>query len=74
MLEYIWLIPVLPAVGALINGLFGKKLPKNFIHILACGVVGLAFILSVICVANIASLDREHRVYEKDYYTWIPGG
>jgi NADH-quinone oxidoreductase subunit L len=72
MLDYIWLIPVLPAIGALLNGLFGKKLPKSAIHTIACGVVFLSFLISVVCVAELAG--HSTRVFEKDFYTWIPGG
>jgi NADH-quinone oxidoreductase subunit L len=72
MLEYIWLIPVFPAIGALLNGLFGKKLPKSLIHTIACGTVLLSFILSVLCVAQLAGM--EPKVFEKTVYTWIPAG
>jgi NADH-quinone oxidoreductase subunit L len=72
MLDYIWLIPVLPAVGALLNGLFGKKMPKSAIHTIACGLVFISFLISVLCVAELAG--RQPRVFEKDFYTWIPGG
>jgi len=72
MLEYIWLIPVLPAIGALLNGLFGKKLPKKIIGGIACGVVFLSFIISLFCVAELAG--KEPRIFEKDYYDWIAGG
>jgi NADH-quinone oxidoreductase subunit L len=72
MLDYIWLIPVFPAIGALLNGLFGKKLPKNVIHTIACGAVLLSFIMSVICIAQIAGM--EPKVFEKNVYSWIPGG
>jgi NADH-quinone oxidoreductase subunit L len=72
MLEYIWLIPVLPAIGALLNGLFGKRLPKSVIHTIACGTVFLSFLLSVACVYELS--ERESHVYETTLYNWIPGG
>lgn len=72
MLEQIWLIPVLPALGALINGLFGKRFPKWLIHSIACGTVLLSLLISIACVAELSGM--EPRVFEKDFYTWIPGG
>lgn len=72
LLDYIWLIPVLPAVGALINGVIGKRLPKTFIHSIACIVVLLSFVLSLLAVLELSS--SEDRVFEKDYFTWIGGG
>jgi NADH-quinone oxidoreductase subunit L len=74
LLEYIWLIPVLPAIGAIINGIFGKRLPKSVIHWIACSLVFASFILSVLSVAELSRMDAEHRVFEKDYFNWIPGG
>lgn len=74
MLDLIWLIPVLPAIGALINGVFGKKLPKSVVHWIACGLVFVSFVISVGCVAQLAGMPEEHRVFEKDFYNWIPGG
>lgn len=72
LLDYIWLIPVLPAVGALINGVIGKRLPKNIIHSIACIVVLLSFVLSLLTVLELSS--SEDRVFEKDYFTWIGDG
>src|SRR3989304_6492394 len=72
MLEYIWLIPVFPAVGALLNGVFGTRFPKPLIHWIACGFVFFSLLVSVLCVVELAAM--EPRVFEKDYYTWIPGG
>ena len=72
MREFIWLIPVLPAIGAFINGLFGKRFPKTVVHTIACGTVFLSFLLSVVCVVELAGL--ENKVYEKTVFSWIPGG
>ena len=72
MLEYIWLIPVLPAIGAFLNGIFGKKFPKTLVHWIGCGTVFLALLLSIVCVAQLSGM--EPRVYEKNVFTWIPGG
>ncbi|MCI0412056.1 NADH-quinone oxidoreductase subunit L [bacterium] len=72
MLEWIWLIPVLPAIGAFINGILGQRFPKTLIHWIACGTVGLSFLLSVLCVAELSGL--EPKVFETTVYNWIPGG
>src|SRR3954451_7801459 len=72
MLDYIWLIPVLPALGAMINGIFGKRFPKSVINVIACGTVALSFMIAVLCVNELREM--EPRVFEKNFYTWIPGG
>ena len=45
MSEYFWLIPLIPGVGAIINGLFGKRLSKTVIHSVAVGAVALSFLI-----------------------------
>jgi NADH-quinone oxidoreductase subunit L len=46
-LQIVWLIPFLPLVGFLINGLFRKQLSKSLVGIIGSGVILAAFILSV---------------------------
>ena len=46
-LEIVWLIPFLPLVGFLINGLGRKALSKSLISIIGCGVVLASFAISV---------------------------
>jgi len=72
LLEYIWLIPLFPALGTLFNGIFGKRFPKPVVHWIACGLVFLSFALSILCVAELAKL--EPKVFQQELYTWIPGG
>jgi NADH-quinone oxidoreductase subunit L len=81
MLNYLWLIPLLPFVGFLINGLFGigklwgtgKRPSKPFVYTIACGTVFLAFVLSLSCFIGLLRLPVEHRLFEMDLFTWIPG-
>lgn len=39
----LWLIPIFPLIGFLINGIFGRKLPKSVVNIVAIGSVMLSF-------------------------------
>jgi NADH-quinone oxidoreductase subunit L len=39
----LWLIPLLPLTGFVINGLFGRRLPKALINTFAIGSVVLSF-------------------------------
>ncbi len=48
MTGYVWLIPVFPLIGFLINGLFGKKLPKKLIGIVGSGAILLSFLLACV--------------------------
>lgn len=46
--ELVWLIPVLPLLGFIINGLFRKRLSKSMSGIIGSGVILVSFILSVL--------------------------
>ncbi|MEE2822459.1 MAG: NADH-quinone oxidoreductase subunit L [Acidobacteriota bacterium] len=82
MLEYLWLIPVLPLLGFAVNGLVGlwkvsrtgKPQSKPFVYSVACGSVFLAFSLAVGCFWSLIQLDPHDRIIEQDLFTWITGG
>ena len=46
--SYLWLIVVLPLLGAVVNGLIGRRLGKANVAVIAIGVMVAAFVLSVI--------------------------
>ena len=69
MLKLIWLVPVLPLVGVLINGIFGRW-TRERAHILGVGTTGLSFLIAFgifLQAAGGATLNW-------DVYTWIPVG
>jgi len=49
MYRYIWLVPLLPLIGAAINGLLGRKFrfPEHLVGGIAIGSVALAFLISL---------------------------
>jgi NADH-quinone oxidoreductase subunit L len=73
-LDLIWIIPLFPAVGFVINGLFGKRMPKTAVAVIACGAVLLAFIFAVGAVVQLTHLDPEHRSHTVKVYEWINAG
>ena len=72
--ELIWLIPFLPAMGALINGLCGRMFPLWIINLIACGVVGVAFLISLGAFFQLINLSPDNRVFETNVFTWILAG
>ena len=44
MTDYLWLIPALPLLGFLLNGLLGRALGKTFVSLLGPGVIGAVII------------------------------
>src|SRR5436309_8375940 len=58
MLTLVWLIPLLPFAGFVVNGLLGRRiLSKGAVSVLACGTVLLAFLLSLGLVLSLGHLD-----------------
>jgi len=74
MLTKIWLIPMLPLLGAAVNGLLGPKLSKRAVGAIACGVVLLAFLLSAAAVFELSGLPSEERHVTTSLGTWLPLG
>ena len=52
MYRYIWLVPLLPLLGAAVNGLLGRKFrfSERLVGGVAVGSVALAFLISVLAV------------------------
>ena len=74
MADYIWLIPAFPAVGFLVNGFFGRKLPKAVISWIACLALFASFVVSALIFVQFLKLPPEARLFEKDIYNWIASG
>ena len=77
MKEAFWLVPLLPFVGVLLNGLvLWKRIPKKTVAIIACGTVGLACLIGVGAVASYMASPEyaAGEPFEKVLYVWIPAG
>ena len=44
--RYLWLIPILPLAGGLINGLFGKRFAKSMVATVALFFTGASFLIA----------------------------
>jgi NADH-quinone oxidoreductase subunit L len=73
-LDLIWLIPLFPAIGFVINGLFGKRLPKTAVGVIAAGAVLISFIVSAGAVYQLLQLAPEQRSHTVKLYEWINAG
>ncbi len=74
MIDYIWLIPLLPLAGAAVNGLLGKRMPKAVVTLVACGSSAAAFLIACGSVADLLRLAPEARHIIKPFFTWIASG
>jgi NADH-quinone oxidoreductase subunit L len=44
----VWLVPLFPLLGFILNGLFRKQLPKSLVSIIGCGTVLASLIVSIL--------------------------
>ena len=72
MLERIWLIPVLPVAGALIQLLFGRKLPNWAVSLISVGLPGISFLWALGCFNEL--LGQPEHTFATTIYTWLPAG
>ena len=70
-MHQLWLIPLLPFAGFLINGLLGKRLSKNVVSAVAVGSVLLSFLWVVRTLMGAGDLEAP---YIEKYYTWMASG
>ena len=68
----VWLIPLFPALGALINGLLGARVTRDKAHYVAVGSVGISLVLSLIVIIRVI-IDPTHAIHAKAF-TWIFAG
>jgi NADH-quinone oxidoreductase subunit L len=73
-LEHIWIIPLLPMLGAALMFFFGRKLPKQAVSVICVGVVVVAFLMACGAVYEYSSVwtpAHPGQPYEKVMYTWL---
>lgn len=82
MYRYIWLVPLLPLIGAAINGLLGRKFrfPENLVGGIAVASVALSFLISLAAVYSYgfggnAEFGKPYLTSQDGFsFDWIPGG
>jgi NADH-quinone oxidoreductase subunit L len=74
MLNYIWLIPLLPALGALIQLLVGRRLSNKSVSAVSVGLPGLSFLWALGCFFEFLKLPEDVHVFSKVIYSWLPAG
>ena len=72
-LDHIYLIPLLPAIGAALMFFFGRRLQKSTVSAVCVGAVVLAFIMACGAVLqyNVWADANNHQPYQKILYTWL---
>jgi NADH-quinone oxidoreductase subunit L len=68
---HLWLIPVLPLIGAAINGLFGKKVSRQTVVAVALLFSGAAFAMALWIASQFSALSTPHI---ETLATWLRAG
>jgi len=72
MLNFIWIIPLLPLVGFLVN-VFAIKRERDAGYV-ASGVVGAAFLFALLAFLQLGTLPAEERMVDVVLWSWISTG
>jgi NADH-quinone oxidoreductase subunit L len=67
----LWLIPLFPLIGFLINGLFGRRLSKALVNVVAVGSVALSFAYVLWVLSSLYPISSP---YSESYFAWIQSG
>src|SRR5579863_2610201 len=70
-MQLLWLIPILPFLGFLVNGLFGRRMSKSMVNLFAIGSVALSFAWVVKTLIALGPIETK---YIEHYFTWIQSG
>jgi len=68
---HLWLIPVLPLIGAAVNGLFGRRFTRQTVAAIALGFSGAAFAMASWVAVRFPSLTTP---YQESLAQWIRAG
>jgi NADH-quinone oxidoreductase subunit L len=72
-MHYIWLIPLLPGIGAAINGLVGIRwFSRRVAGLVACAVMCGALGLALLTFFQLLGLPADARAYDVVLAPWIP--
>lgn len=75
MIEQIYLIPLLPLIGFLLIGLFGKRLgSEKVIGTIGAATVGIGFLLAFSIFMKMTGMPPEERAHVVKLFTWIHAG
>jgi NADH-quinone oxidoreductase subunit L len=69
---HLWILPLLPLMGAAINGIFGRRFSRAAVSTIGVGSVSLACAWALLTFARVPW--QEHRPHIERVFTWIAAG
>ena len=74
MIDFVYLVPLLPLLGFTTLVLFGRRLGEPAAGWLATAAIGGSFLSAVLTFFGLRSLEGEERVVTKTLFEWVPVG
>ena len=72
ILEHLWIIPLLPLLGAAINGFFGAKWPNKIVNTIALSATGLSFLSALEAVREFVTyVAPTGHIFRQEFFDWI---
>jgi NADH-quinone oxidoreductase subunit L len=70
----LFLIPLLPLVGFLVNASLGRRVGKTAAGAVACAAMAGSFVVSLLSVWQLVGMPVESRAMSQQLFTWISSG
>ncbi|HMA54071.1 MAG TPA: NADH-quinone oxidoreductase subunit L, partial [Acidobacteriota bacterium] len=74
MATLLWLIPVLPLLGFLVLGIFGRAMSRRLVAAIGVGLVGVSAALTLILALRFAGSPPPGDSLTASYWTWFEAG
>jgi NADH-quinone oxidoreductase subunit L len=74
MLPWLWLVPALPLLGAIVNGVGAGRLPRKIVSAIGTGSVGLSLLIALACFRDLLAMEPEARRFGVTLFTWLQSG
>ncbi len=74
MIDYVWLIPLFPLLGVIINGILGIRFPKRLIGLIGSTAILLSFLVAVAIFWEMVNRLPGENAVEVVVYQWIACG
>jgi len=75
ILDHLWIIPLLPLLGAGVNGFFGLKWPNSIVNTVALSSTGLSFACALEAVREFLTyVAPTGQIFRKEFFDWIVAG
>jgi NADH-quinone oxidoreductase subunit L len=74
MIELVWLVPLLPLLGVIINTFFGNALPRKTVAWMGTGLVGISALLSLGIIADVFGRGPEYHGTTVTFFRWMTAG